>query len=361
MTVRVIIAGGGTGGHLFPGVAIAEEWLRRNEENRVLFIGTKRGIEKRVLKDLGFSLKLLNVEGIKGRGMIRSAMALLKLPGSLLQSMRILRSFRPDIVIGVGGYASGPAVVAARLMGIRTAITEQNSIPGLTNRLLGWFVDRIFLSFADGGKWFPAKKTQISGNPIRAAFFGGKPVIEKVSDRFSLLIFGGSQGAHAINSALQAALPFLKPLQGVLSIVHQTGEKDCESMSAAYAAQGFNARVVPFIRDMASAYEAADLLICRAGATSIAEITAMGKAAILIPFPYAIGDHQTENAKVLLKAGAAVMIPEKDLVGTRLADEIKNLHDHPSLLKDIAGRAANMGNIYAASDIVDTCLAMIKK
>jgi len=181
MAVRVIIAGGGTGGHLFPGVAIAEEWLRRNEENQVLFVGTKRGIEKKVLPDLGYDLKLLNVEGIKGRGLIRSGLALLKLPGSLFQSMEIIRSFRPDIVIGVGGYASGPAVAAARLMGIRTAIAEQNSIPGLTNRILGRFVDRIFLSFADGGKVFPAKKTQISGNPIRAAFFSGKAVGEKVS------------------------------------------------------------------------------------------------------------------------------------------------------------------------------------
>jgi UDP-N-acetylglucosamine--N-acetylmuramyl-(pentapeptide) pyrophosphoryl-undecaprenol N-acetylglucosamine transferase len=361
MTVRVLIAGGGTGGHLFPGVAIAEEWLRRSEENRILFVGTNRGIEQKVLKKIGFPLELLNVEGIKGRGLIRSTLALLKLPGSFLQSVRIIRSFRPDIVIGVGGYASGPAVAAARLMGIRTAIAEQNSIPGLTNRILGCFVDRVFLSFAAGGKWFPAKKTRVSGNPIRAAFFTGKPVVEKVTDQFSLLIFGGSQGAHAINSAVLDALPFLKPLQGVLSIVHQTGERDCESMSAAYAAGGFNARVVPFIQDMASAYESADLLICRAGATSLAEITARGKGAILIPFPYAIGDHQTENAMVLLKAGAAVMVPETELDGRRLVDEIKNLYDHPSRLKEIAANAANMGNIYAASDIVDTCLAMIKK
>jgi len=361
MAVRVIIAGGGTGGHLFPGVAIAEEWLRRNEENQVLFVGTKRGIEKKVLPDLGYDLKLLNVEGIKGRGLIRSGLALLKLPGSLFQSMEIIRSFRPDIVIGVGGYASGPAVAAARLMGIRTAIAEQNSIPGLTNRILGRFVDRIFLSFADGGKVFPAKKTQISGNPIRAAFFSGKPVVEKVSDQFSLLIFGGSQGAHAINSAIQAALPFLQPLKGSLSILHQTGEQDCGSMSAAYAEQGFHARAVPFIMDMAAAYGPADLVICRAGATSIAEITAIGKAAILIPFPYAIGDHQTENAKVLIQAGAAVMIPEKELVGRRLADEILDLYHQPTFLKEIEGKAANMGNIYAASDIVDSCLAMVKK
>jgi len=361
MNIRVIIAGGGTGGHLFPGVAIAEELLRRNSENRILFVGTKRGIEKRVLKELGFHLKLLNVEGIKGRGMIRSLLALSKLPGSLLQSVGIIRSFRPDMVIGVGGYASGPAVMAARLMGIRTAIAEQNSIPGLTNRILSRFVDRIFLSFADGGKWFSAKKTVVSGNPIRAAFFNGKPVVEKASDQFSLLVFGGSQGAHAINSAIQDALPFLQPLKGILHIVHQTGERDCQSMSDAYDAQGFSARVVPFIRDMAVAYEAADLLICRAGATSIAEITAMGKAAILIPFPYAIGDHQTENAKVLLKAGAAVMIPEKELVGGRLADEILNFCNHPSLLKDMGRKAAGLGNIYAASDIVDSCMAMLKK
>ncbi|OPY15376.1 MAG: UDP-N-acetylglucosamine--N-acetylmuramyl-(pentapeptide) pyrophosphoryl-undecaprenol N-acetylglucosamine transferase [Syntrophus sp. PtaB.Bin001] len=360
MAVRVIIAGGGTGGHLFPGVAIAEELLRRDEKNRILFVGTNRGIEKKVLKGLGFRLKMLNVEGIKGRGMIRSLLALSKLPGSLLQSMGLIRAFRPDIVIGVGGYASGPAVLAARLMGIRTAIAEQNSIPGLTNRILGRFVDRIFISFADDGKWFPPKKTLISGNPIRAAFFKGKPVVEKTSDKFSLLIFGGSQGAHAINQAIQTTLPFLQPLKGVLSIVHQTGEGDCEGMSAAYETQGFQARVVPFIHDMAAAYETADLLICRAGATSIAEITAIGRAAILIPFPYAIADHQTENAKVLLKAGAAIMIPEKELVGSRLADEIINLYHNPSLLKDMAKNAANLGNIYAASDIVDSCMAILK-
>jgi len=361
MTVRVIIAGGGTGGHLFPGVAIAEEFLRRNEKNRVLFVGTRRGIEKRVLKELGFSLKTLNVEGIKGRGMMRAGLALSKLPGSLLQSVAIIRAFRPDMVIGVGGYASGPAVMAARIMGIRTAIAEQNSIPGLTNRILGRFVDRVFLSFSDGGKWFSSKKSIVSGNPIRAAFFNGKPVVEKESDQFSLLVFGGSQGAHAINQAIQDALSFLQPLKGFLHIVHQTGERDCEIMSAAYGAQGFNARVVPFIRDMAAAYEAADLLICRAGATSIAEITAIGKAAILIPFPYAIGDHQTENAKVLLKAGAAVMIPEKELAGGRLADEILNFYRQPFLLKEMGGKAAALGNIYAASDIVDSCMAMLRK
>lgn len=361
MAVRVIIAGGGTGGHLFPGVAIAEELLRRNEENQVLFVGTRRGIEKRVLKDLGFRLELLNVEGIKGRGPLRSLLALSKLPGSFMQSMRIIRSFQPDIVIGVGGYASGPAVLAARMMGIRTAITEQNSIPGLTNRLLSRFVDRIFLSFADQGKWFPEKKTQVSGNPIRAAFFNGKPVVEKAADQFSLLIFGGSQGAHAINAAAQEALPFLSPLKGQLQIVHQTGERDCESLSAAYEAQGYSARVVPFIRDMAAAYELADLLICRAGATSIAEITAIGKAAILIPFPYAIGDHQTENAKVLLQAGAAVMIPEKDLSGKRLAEEIQHFQANPTLLKDMGAKAAGLGNLYAASDIVDSCMALLRK
>jgi UDP-N-acetylglucosamine--N-acetylmuramyl-(pentapeptide) pyrophosphoryl-undecaprenol N-acetylglucosamine transferase len=184
MTVRVIIAGGGTGGHLFPGVAIAEELLRRDRENRVLFVGTKRGIEKKVLKDLGFRLKLLNVEGIKGRGVMRSSLALLKLPGSLMQSMKIIRDFRPDVVIGVGGYASGPAVMAAHLMGIKTAIAEQNSIPGLTNRILGRFVDRVFLSFSDGGKWFSAKKAAVSGNPIRAAFLMGNRFLKRPGINF---------------------------------------------------------------------------------------------------------------------------------------------------------------------------------
>ena len=202
----MVIAGGGTGGHLFPGIAVAEEFLRRDPGNRILFIGTERGLEKRILGTLGLPLRTIPVEGIKGRGPARAAGALAKIPAGLVASFRILSEFDPAIVLGVGGYASGPAVLAARIRGTATAIAEQNAFPGLTNRILGRFADRIFLSFAASRRWFPERRTQLTGNPIRAAFLAGKPPEQRSDPRFTVLIFGGSQGAHAINRFVAEAL-----------------------------------------------------------------------------------------------------------------------------------------------------------
>ena len=325
----MVIAGGGTGGHLFPGIAVAEEFLRRDPGNRILFIGTERGLEKRILGGLGLPLRTIPVEGIKGRGPARAAGALGKIPAGLFASFRILREFDPAIVLGVGGYASGPAVLAARVMGTATAIAEQNAFPGLTNRILGRFADRVFLSFAASRRWFPARRTQITGNPIRAAFLEERPPEGRNDPRFTVLIFGGSQGAHAINRIVSEALDDLLPLKEQLRFLHQTGEKDREAVAAAYSERGFEAEVSPFIVDMATAYRSADLLVCRAGATSIAEITASGKAAILIPFPFAAADHQTRNAEVLAGAGAAEMIPERELNGRRLAEAIERIYRDP--------------------------------
>ena len=354
-----MIAGGGTGGHLFPGIALAEEFLRRNRDHRILFIGTKKGLEAKVLSELGFALQTIDVEGIKGRGLIRSAKALLGIPKSFIQSFRIIRLFSPDLVIGVGGYASGPAVMAAHWMGIRTVLAEQNALPGLTNRILGRFVDRVFLSFSETKKWFRKEKVSMAGNPIRTRFSMEKKKILRPQDLFTLLVFGGSQGAHAINQTMVAALDHLKPMKSRLKIVHQTGSKDLEEIRKAYQASGMNAEVLPFIMDMASAYQSADLLICRAGATSIAEITASGKAAILIPFPYAVEDHQTKNAEVLVRAGAAEMIPEKELSGQRLADAIKGYYEQPELIRQMEERSAGLGNVGAAADIVDACMILV--
>ena len=267
----MVIAGGGTGGHLFPGIAVAEEFLRRDPGNRILFIGTERGLEKRILGTLGFPLRTIPTEGLKGRGALRAAGALGKIPAGLFASFRILRAFRPAIVLGVGGYASGPTVLAARFMGMATAIAEQNAFPGLTNRMLGRFTDRIFLSFAASQRWFPARRTQITGNPIRAAFLAGKAPEERRDPRFTVLIFGGSQGAHAINRFVCEALDDLRHVQDRFRFIHQAGETDREVVAAAYREGGFAAEVSPFIMDMAVAYRAADLLICRAGATSIGD------------------------------------------------------------------------------------------
>jgi len=357
--IGMIIAGGGTGGHLFPGIAIADEVLGRNSLNRVLFIGTERGLEKKILGRMGYPLQFLKVEGLKGRGALQTAAALLKIPGSLVASFRIIRDFCPDIVIGVGGYASGPAVLAARLMGVKTAIAEQNAFPGLTNRILGRFAERIFLAFSASERWFPKSRSRVTGNPIRAAFFEEKTEDRKKDRRFTLLIFGGSQGAHAINRIVSEALDDLLPLKEQLRFIHQTGEKDREIVAAAYSERGFEAEVSPFIVDMASAYRSADLLVCRAGATSIAEIAAGGKAAILIPFPFAAADHQTRNAEVLAGAGAAEMIPERELNGRRLAEAIERIYRDPGAVRRMEAAAAALGNRRAAADIVDACLDLI--
>jgi UDP-N-acetylglucosamine--N-acetylmuramyl-(pentapeptide) pyrophosphoryl-undecaprenol N-acetylglucosamine transferase len=358
--VGMIIAGGGTGGHLFPGIAIAEEFLRRDPANRVLFIGTERGLEKKILDGLGFPLRTLKVEGLKGRGPVRIPASLLKIPGGLLASFRILRTFQPAVVVGVGGYASGPAVLAARLLGLKTAIAEQNAFPGLTNRILRRFADRIFVTFSASARWFPADRTRVTGNPIRAAFLADQMKTGERDPRFTLLIFGGSQGSHAINRIVMEALDSLGELKERIRFVHQTGDKDREMVEDGYRKRGFAAEVTPFILDMAVAYRAADLLLCRAGATSIAEITAGGKAAILIPFPFAVNDHQTKNAELLVRAGAAEMIPEKELDGRRLGAAIERLCRHPEEIQKMEKSSASLGNIRAAATIVDACLELIE-
>lgn len=355
----MIIAGGGTGGHLFPGIAIAEEFLGRNPAYRVLFIGTERGLEKKILGGLGLPLRTIHVDGIKGQRPLRTAAALSKIPGGLFASFRILREFRPDIVVGVGGYASGPAVLAASLMGVKTAIAEQNAFPGLTNRMLGRLADRIFLTFPASQRWFPKRRTIVTGNPIRSAFLAEKPQEEKRDHRFTILIFGGSQGAHAINQMVGEALGGLQHLRDRLRFIHQAGEKELETVRAAYREHGFAADISPFIMDMAAAYHQADLLICRAGATSIAEITTGGKASILIPFPFAVNDHQAQNAEVLARAGAAEVIAEKDLSGPALATVIERFYRNPGAVKKMETAAAALGRREAARDIVDLCLMLV--
>jgi UDP-N-acetylglucosamine--N-acetylmuramyl-(pentapeptide) pyrophosphoryl-undecaprenol N-acetylglucosamine transferase len=340
-------------------VAIAEEFRRRNGANNVLFIGTKRGLEARMLPEIGFALETLEVEGIKGRGIARSLAALLKIPRSLIESRRIIRGFDPDVVIGVGGYASGPAVLAARFMGVPTAIAEQNAIPGETNRILGRFADRIFVSFPETTRWFRKDRARVTGNPIRAAIAAAKKRERKPGEPFGLLIFGGSQGAHRINLAVLEALPRLGDLKGKIRITHQTGKDDLEMVKQGYSDQAVEAQVLPFITDMAAAYGKADLLVCRAGATSIAEITASGKAAIFIPFPFAVNDHQTKNAELLVNRGAAAMIPERDLTGETLAGVIRRLAQDQGKIAEMEKNAASLGNALAAADIVDECLALL--
>jgi len=358
--MRIVIAGGGTGGHLFPGIAIAEEFLKRDHQTKIIFIGTKRGIESKLLGGLGYELKEIDIEGVKGRGgkaLMRSAY---QIPKSLWQSMRILKQFRPHIVIGVGGYASGPAVLAAHFMSIPTAVAEQNAVPGITNKILGKFADRVFVTYAQTRTYFPQKKVILSGNPVRAAFAVKRGGEKGKKDFRQLLIFGGSQGAEAINKSVIDMLPQLQSMKDKVRILHQTGSRQLEEVTRAYKQFGIRAEVTSFIVDMAGAYADADLIICRAGATSLAEITAAGKAAILIPYPWAANDHQFKNAQALATEGAAVMIPEKEL-NDRLFSTIDNLLRDEQKIRQLEENSLRLSRIDAAATIVDNCIELMAK
>lgn len=359
--MRVVIAGGGTGGHLFPGIAIAEEILARGNTHRIIFIGTKKGIEHRILRQLGYELQEIDIEGVKGRGLKALIKVTYQIPHSMWQSRQILKRFCPDAVIGVGGYASGPAVVTARIMGIPTAIAEQNAVPGITNRILSKFANLIFVTYAETKDWFPQSKVIVSGNPIRKVFAAWRAQAQEEKQYRQLLIFGGSQGAEAINKNVIAMMPQLQKMKDKLRVLHQTGDREVETVRRAYEQFELDAQVTPFIVNMADAYAAADLIICRAGATSLAEITAAGKAAILIPYPWAANDHQTKNAEALASAGAAVIINEHELNGQKLFGVIDDLLANKQKLRQMEEASAKLGNIKAAAKIVDACMGLAGK
>ncbi len=354
--MRLVIAGGGTGGHLFPGIAVAEEFLGRGNGNEVLFVGSERGIEARILPRLGFPHEFIAAAGIRGKSGFSRAKGLVMLLYSYSQARKIILRFRPDRVLGVGGYASGPVVMAAKGMGMRCFIHEQNAIPGFTNKTLGRFSDRIFISLDESGRYFPKKKVLLTGNPIRKEilaeiFNNGREI--NGNGEFRLLVFGGSAGAHSINMNMIAALPYLGVYRDRLVITHQTGENDLDEVRNAYEREGFRAEVQPFIDDMAGAYRNADLVLCRAGATTVAEVTACGKACIFIPYPYAVDDHQRRNAEALLKKGAGFMILDRELTGESLGMLVGELVRNPEMITAAGRSAKGMARFDAAQVIVD--------
>ncbi|AJE02373.1 undecaprenyldiphospho-muramoylpentapeptide beta-N-acetylglucosaminyltransferase [Geobacter pickeringii] len=362
--MKLLIAGGGTGGHLFPGIAVAEEFLGRTKGNEVLFVGTWKGIEARVLPKLGYPLECITAAGIRGKGNVARAKGLAMFLYGYAQSRKILKEFRPDLVLGVGGYASAPALLAAKGMQIPRFIHEQNAIPGFTNKMLATVADQVFISLEESRKFFPEGRTLLTGNPLRRQILeqvvdGGAD--ERQDDAFHLLVFGGSSGAHRINLTLAEVLPFLGEAKGRLRITHQTGENDLEDVTAAYEEHGFQADAVPFIDGMADAYRWADLIVCRAGATTIAEITACGKPCIFIPYPHAVDDHQRRNAEALLKCGAGLVIIEKELTGELLARTIRELMDDPAKLRAMGDAAKGLARLAAAQTIVDEMLKAKKQ
>lgn len=357
--MRVMIAGGGTGGHLFPGIALAEEVTTRHHKNDVVFVGTDRGLEVRVVPAAGFPLEMIPVQGLKGMGLLKFLKGLLILPLAFIASWKLLKKYRPDVVVGVGGYASGPVVLAAWIQGIPTAIQEQNALPGFTNKVLGRFVKVVFTAFEEARPFFPPKKVQMVGNPIRRKLMDNYLRSSVRHERFTVLAFGGSLGAKAINEKLIEALNYLEDLKDQIQFIHQTGKNDVEKVRQAYAEKGFTAEVLEFIDDMSAAYARADLVVSRAGATTLAELTVCKKASILIPFPFATDNHQEVNGSSLVAQGAAVMFRQSELTGEKLAKEIRRLKEDPEQLKKMEKAAALLGRPEASKELADVCVQLM--
>ncbi len=352
--MRVVIAGGGTGGHIFPALALAEELRRRNGSVEITFIGSRRGLETRVVPSHGYTLEVLDVEGIKKRKGKDRIRAFLKAALATLKALRLLRRIRPDGVIGSGSYSSGPVVLAASLLGIKTAILEQNAVPGLTNRILGRFVDRIYTAFEEAERYFPKGRTVLTGNPVRRDILDvTRQDRARRNGRFSIFVFGGSQGATAINAAFLDATEYLTDIWGNLRVVHQAGSLGYRQVEEAYRRKGLKVELHNFIDDMAKAYSACDLIICRAGATSIAEIMALGLPAILVPYPFSTDAHQEVNARTLVERGAAVMLRQDELTGSTLAEVIRRFFENPSELRKIREAASALSRPRASETIVD--------
>ncbi len=359
--LRVVIAGGGTGGHLFPGLAIAQEFMDRNKNNTVVFISTGNPLERSVLSRTGFKLETVTAEGIKGRGIWNQAISALKIPKGIIEALRILKGYKPDLTVGLGSYSAGPVVVGAWLLGINIVLHEQNILPGITNRILARFAKRIYLSFDRTRARFDPHKIRLTGNPVRRELLNNHngDAVASGAQSFCVLILGGSQGAHRINTTVIAALGHLSQKQG-LYFIHQTGPADEQMVTEAYRHANIPAKVQSFFRDMGPLYKQADLIVCRAGATTVAEVTAMGKAVIFIPFPFAADNHQTLNAATLVRKGAAEMIDESDLRADSLAQKIEYYAAHPEALKAMALKAGQLGHPDAAKSIVDDCYKLVE-
>ena len=355
--MSVLIAGGGTGGHLYPGVAVARELLARVPGSTVTFVGTAAGIEARVIPREGLTLDCIRSAGLKGKSVPALLRGLLLLPLSALDAWRVVSKRRPSVVIGVGGYSSGPVVALAALRGVPTLLMEQNATPGLTNRLLARVVRAAAVTYDESLKTFGAKAF-VTGNPVRPEFFSEPEAAAPAGVQTRVLVFGGSQGAHAINVAMTEAAPRLAAARPGIHVTHQTGDRDLGMVREAYAVAGLTARVEPFLFEMHREMRTADLIVARAGATTLAELTAAARAAILIPLPTATDDHQRKNADALARQGAARVVDQRELTGARLADEILGLAGDAGARAQMAAAARGLARPDAARVIVDRVLAL---
>ncbi|HEX6467207.1 MAG TPA: undecaprenyldiphospho-muramoylpentapeptide beta-N-acetylglucosaminyltransferase [Terriglobales bacterium] len=348
--MRAMIAGGGTGGHVIPALAIARE-MKARYGAELLFVGTARGIETRLVPAAGFELKLIRVGQLKNVSLRTRLRTLFDLPMAVFTARKLIREFRPQVVIGVGGYASGPAMLAAVLSGVPTLAFEPNVVPGFANRMVARFVKAAAVHFEETRRFFPAARTKVTGVPVRAEFFN---IPERTdSGSRNLLVFGGSQGSRALNRAMSDAVSsFAQRVPGV-RITHQTGERDFEMVQKAYQQAGVNAEISKFIDNMAQSFAEADLVICRSGASTVAEITAAGKPAVFVPFPQAADDHQRRNAEALVKANAAEMVAESELTTERLVSVVAGMFADPARLRQMAQNARALSHREAAAEVAE--------
>ena len=352
----LMIAGGGTGGHIYPAIAVAREYVARDASRRVVFVGTEKGLEKQIVPKAGFPLEFIDVGGLKGKGGLDLIRNFVRLPRGFLQARSIVRKHNPSVVLGVGGYSSGPVLAAARMQGIPTVIHESNAFPGIANRAVAKFATAVAVAFEEAGARMKRKDAVVTGNPIRAEFFlPGDRVTGQPGDRSRrLLVFGGSQGSHILNETMSGALLFLAREKDRLDIVHQTGPRELETVQAAYKQSAFpGARIVPYLDPIVDEIAAADLVVSRAGAMTIGELAAAGRAAILVPFAAATNNHQEINARVVEKAGGAVVITEKELTPERLAAVISQVIGNSERIARMGAAAKTLANPHATKNIVD--------
>ena len=360
----MVMAAGGSGGHLFPAVAVADEFVSRMPDSEVTFIGSEGGLESKVIPKEGYSIKFIKAEGYLGRSPLGKASSALKMLGSLLASRSILKAAGPDVVVGSGGYVSVGPVLAARSLGIPTVIMEQNMVPGMANKFLARFAGAVAVTYHESMSFFPRDKTYLTGNPIRPAIMSGSRadglgLFSLHEDRVTVLVLGGSSGARNINNLMLGALNNMLDVREQVQFLHQTGEQDYEGVRRAYRKLDYAAMVSPFIYQMAESYAAADLVVSRAGATTLAELTALGKPSILIPYKYA-GGHQEFNAIKLQETGACRLLNEQALSGEELAASIKELVVSEDARAEMSKQSRALGRPEAASKVVDIAVSLGK-
>ncbi len=359
--LRLLLTGGGTGGHLFPAVATAEKVLASLPDSQILFIGTRRRLDRDSLGRYGFTVKTIHSYGLKGKNPVELVKALLVMPLSLLESGYHILRFKPDVVMGVGGYVTGPVVAASWMLGKPTLIHEQNSVPGLANRMLGRLVRRICLSLPQSGTFFPAEKSVLTGNPVRTAIIDSSLAPRKKNEKKTLLVLGGSQGARTVNRLMIEAISCRPEDFGSVRVIHQTGKDDEQMVRDAYTDIGIDHQVSAFFGDMGDVYSQADLAVSRAGATTLAEIGVVGLPAVLIPYPFAADNHQQKNASWYAESGAAVLLEEKDIDSMQLSAEILSIIKNKERLARMSSSMKKLGITDAADRILSLCLELAGK